>query len=182
MISHLLHWSIQLLFWIALAIVLVNAFHNRRHAKARPDRVEFAPRSMELWAWMYVVVRVCFISAAYLRHGLSEPLTFATGALLVFSSVGSTFLLPGTILVNDSGLVQVFWLWRNKKIRWSEIMEINAEKRGGAVTVFSSDQSEIVHSGRLPDRPRFLLELKTHCGEHLPSNFPGMEADAHGSV
>jgi hypothetical protein len=172
----------QLFFWIALAIVLVSAFHNRRPAKVRSASVEFAPRSIELWAWMYVVVRMCFISAAYLRHGLGEPLTSVTGALLVLSSVGSTFQLPGTILATDSGLVQVFWFWRNKKIRWSEIVEINAEKRSGAVTVLSADQTKIVHSGRLPDRPRFLAEIRTHCAENLPADFPGMEANAQGSV
>jgi hypothetical protein len=46
-----------------------------------------------VWAWMYVAVRMCFIAASYLRHGIREPLTFAPGALLGLASIGSIFAL-----------------------------------------------------------------------------------------
>jgi hypothetical protein len=182
MIWKAIHWSIDLVFWIALAIALVSSFYNRRPARVRSDKVEFAPKSIELWAWMYVVVRMCFIAAAYLQHGLGEPLAFATGAMLVLGSVGLIFVLPGTIVATDVGLVQVFWFWRNKRIRWSEIVEINTEKEGSAVTVIGADQTKIVHSGRLPDRPRFLVEIKRRCGEDLPADFPGRDASNRSSA
>ena len=58
------------------------------------------------------------------------------------------------------------------RLRWSETMEINAENRGGPENVFSSDQTKIVHSGRLPDRPKFLLELETQCAKSCPMRVP----------
>ncbi len=116
MIWKAIHWSIDLLFWIALVLFLVSAFHNRGPATVRAGgKVEFAPRWFGILAWMYVAVRISFIAFGYLRHGLGEPLTFATGAMLGLSIVASTFVLPGTVVSTDAGIEEVFWLWRNKK-------------------------------------------------------------------
>jgi hypothetical protein len=175
MIWKTVHWSVHLFFWIALAVVLASAFYNPRPAKVHATgKVEFHPMWLGVLAWTYVAARMCFIAAGYLRHGLGEPLT---GALLGLGSVGSIFMLPGTVLLTDSGLQEVFWLWRNTRIRWDEIVEINTEKKDSAVTVIGADKTRIIHSGRLPDRPRFLLEIKRHCGENLPADFPGRDVN-----
>lgn len=178
MIWKAVHWSVILFFWIALSVVLTSAFYNPRPVRVQAaGKVEFRPTWLGLLAWMYVAARMCFIAVGYLRHGLGEPLTFATGALLGSGAVGSIFLLPGTVLVTDGGLEEVFWLWRNTKIRWDEIVEINIEKNGSAVTVIGADKTKIIHSRRLPDRPRFLLEIKRHCGENLPAGFPSRDVN-----
>ena len=183
MIWKVIHWSINSLFWVALALFIVSMFSNRRSATLRTSgTVEFAPRWFGVGALMYVAIRMCFISWGYLRHGLTEPLTFSTGALLGLTSVGLVFMLPGTVLVTDSGLEEVLWLWRNKRIRWEEIVEINTERKGSTVTVIGADKTRIIHSSRLPDRPRFLLEIRRHCGENLPANFPGGDANNNSSV
>jgi hypothetical protein len=183
MIWKVMHWSINSLFWIALALVIASMASNRRSATIRASgTVEFAPRWFGVWALTYVAIRMCFITWGYLRHGLSEPLTFATGAMLGFVSVGLVFMLPGTVLVADSGLEQVFWLWRNKRIRWEEIVEINTERKGSAVTVIGADKTKIIHSSQLPDRPRFLLEIKSHCGENLPADFPNGDTKNNSSA
>jgi hypothetical protein len=86
------------------------------------------------------------------------------------------------VLVSDYGLEAVVWLWRNKRIRWDEIVEINTERKGSAVTVIGVDKTKIVHSSGLPDRPRFLLEIKRHCGGNLPADFPNGDANIDGAV
>jgi hypothetical protein len=172
------HWCIRFLFWVALALVVISMISNRRSAKVRASgTVEFAPRWFGVWGLMYVAVRMCFINWGYLRHGLKEPLTFATGAMLGFVSIGLVFMLPGTVLVTDSGLEQVFWLWRSKRIQWEEIVEITTERKGSAITVIGADKTKIIYSSGLPDRPRFLLEIRRHCGENLPANFPSGDAN-----
>jgi hypothetical protein len=35
-----------------------------------------------------------------------------------------------------------------------------------------SEGTKIVHNRVLPDRPRLLSELRLHCGDELPSDFP----------
>jgi hypothetical protein len=172
-----IHWSVNVFFWIALALVLASAFYNRGSARVRSSaRIEFAPGWIGVAAWMYVAIRMCFIGVAYLRHGLRAPLAFAIGILLLLLSVEMIFVLPGTVVATDAGLVQVFWLWRNKRIRWDKIVEINSERKGSAVTVIGADRTKITHSRRLPDRPRFLVEVKRHCAEVLPPDFPGADA------
>jgi hypothetical protein len=173
MIWKVFHWSIHFLFWVALALFIASMVSNRRSATVRESgTVEFAPRWFGVWGLMYVAIRMCLIAWGYLRHGLTEPLTFATGALLGLTSVGLLFMLPGTVLVTESGLEEVIWLWRNKRIRWEEIVEINTERKGSTVMVIGADKTKIIHSSPLPDRPRFLLEIKRHCGENLRTDFP----------
>ena len=45
-------------------------------------------------------------------------------------------------------------------------------EKSRTVTITGADGIKIVHSRQLPDRPRLLWELKQHCGEQLPADFP----------
>ena len=173
MIWRVLHWSINFLFWAALILSIAGMFFNRRSATACANgEIEFAPQWFGVWALAYVEIRMVFVTWSFLRHGPTAPLIFATGALLGVTCIGLVSMLPGTLLVTDSGLEEVLWFWRNKRIRWEEVVEINTERNGNAVTVIGADKTKIIHSSRLPDRPRFLLEIKRHCRENLPKEFP----------
>jgi hypothetical protein len=79
---------------------------------------------------------------------------------------------PAKIIVASGGLQQVSWLWKNKRISWEDIVEINTGEKSRMVTITDSDGTKIVHSRVLPDRPRLLIELRHHCGENLPLDFP----------
>jgi hypothetical protein len=119
-----------------------------------------------------MLVRFGFTGNDYLRNGLKEPPQFAIGVLIWVAAIGGVSMLPGVLVASSEALEEVNWVWRNKKIRWTEIQEINTEKRGSAVTVIGSGNRKIVFANIYPDRPRFLLEIEKHCGENLPSNFP----------
>jgi hypothetical protein len=80
--------------------------------------------------------------------------------------------LPGTIVVDDFGIEQRFWVRPHKRIRWNEIEEINTGNKVRLITITSCDRSKIVFNGDLADRPRFLREIKQHCGDNLPTDFP----------
>ena len=134
MIWSAINWGMHLSFWVALGLILASFVNNRRPARVHASgEVEFAPRSFGILAWIYVAVRMCFIAGDYLRHGLGEPFTFTTGALLGLASLLMIAALPGTVVVNDDGITEVFWFWRNKVVRWKEIVEINTEASGSAV-------------------------------------------------
>jgi len=91
-----------------------------------------------------------------------------------FASIAIALLtsFPGTILIDSRGLQQKFWARRNKRIRWADIVEINTGERSRTVAITGTDGTKIVHSRQLPDRQRLLWELKQHCGEQLPADFP----------
>ena len=79
---------------------------------------------------------------------------------------------PGTVVITGSCLQQVYWFRRNKRIRWQEIVEINTGEKSHTVIITGADGTKIVHVRQLADRRRLLLELKNHCGEELPPDFP----------
>jgi hypothetical protein len=175
MIWKTIQWIIHLLFWIGILLVLAGMVKNRRSANILTHgQIEFAPRWFGVWALMFVALQMSFTVPRYLKHGLGKPGDFITGVSLGVAVLGFLCVIPGTLIVTSDGLEQIYWFWRNKKIRWDEIVEINTGEKGksSTVTVMGADGTKIVHSGQLPDRPRFLLELKQHCGENLPPDFP----------
>jgi hypothetical protein len=174
MISNAMRWTLSLVFWIALALVLISLFKkNRGSANVRSTgEVEFAARWWFLCSWLFIIVRFAFMGFDYLKAGLKEPVTFATGALICIAVMGSVLILPRALVVTNEALEEVHWFWPKKRLAWTEIEEIDTEKRGSAVTLKGSRRSKIVYTNIYPDRPRFLLEIKRHCGNDLPSNFP----------
>ena len=170
------------LLWVVhhlLGLVVVVAFalfigaRNRRPAKDLGDgRIEFAPSIVALGAGAMIVIFFAYQSIGLFRHSHGKPLNFVMAACPGLLALSLLFGFPGTLVISSDHLQQVRWLWRNNCIRWKDIIEINAGKKSRTVTVTSADGKKIVHSRQLADRPRFLLELKQHCGENLPPDFP----------
>lgn len=80
--------------------------------------------------------------------------------------------LPGTIVVSGEGIEQQYWLRKNKRIRWGNIVEIDSDPKDRRVTIQAADGTKIDHSFFHSGRQRFLQELKQHCGSELPEDFP----------
>ena len=118
------------------------------------------------------MVYLTFATVRELIHVPRSPLGLITAAVVVIITVTSAVSFPATIIVANNGLEQVSWLWKNKHIRWSEIAEINTGEKSRTVTITGADGTRIVHDRQLADRPRLLIELKQHCGESLPQDFP----------
>jgi hypothetical protein len=108
----------------------------------------------------------------YLRHGLGNPWEALIGASFGLGALAFLIELPATIVAGSDGLEQVYWFRRNKRIGWGEIVEINTGEKSRVVTITGADGTKIIHSRQLTDRPRLLLELKRHCGDNLPPDFP----------
>ena len=174
MILQTTHWAVHALFWIALVIVLVGLFkRNRGYAKLCPNgEVRFLPRWWFVAAWIYILVRFGFIGSNYLRTGFRDPLEFLTGAMMAIVAIGGVLSISGVLVVTNDALEERNWIWRNRKIRWSEIQEIHAEKKGSAITVIGPGRGRILYTNVYPDRARFLMEIKKHCGDNLPPDFP----------
>jgi len=174
MILQVTHWTAHVLFWIALALVCAGLFKtNQGSAKLSSNgNVRFPPRWWFVCAWVYILTRFAFIGSGYLRTGLKEPLQFTTGALIWIAAIGALLSLPGVLVVSNEALEERNWVLRNKRIQWTEIQEIQTEKRGKAITVIGRGRRKILHTNVYPDRTRFLLEIKRHCGDDLPPDFP----------
>ncbi len=150
---------------------LVDAPKDRKANLSTTGRVEFAPNRRATAAWLILVAFFVYLVPAQFIH-MGDHL-FSIVTAVAFASVAIALLnsFPGTI-IDSEGLQQAYWTWKSKRIRWAEIVEINTGEKSRTVTITGADGIKIVHSRQLPDRPRLLWELKQHCGEQLPADFP----------
>ena len=160
-------------FLILLATLQGNADGQRKARELDDGQMEFAPNRRAVWAWSLLVpylIMYAIVSQVKYSHG--RPLHLMTAAALGVVALMILFTFPGTIIVTADGLKQISWLWKNKQVRWAEIVEINTGEKSRTVTITGADGTKIVHSRQLPDRPGLFMTLKEHCGENLPPDFP----------
>lgn len=175
MILKSLLWMTHQFFWILPLLALWVLFRspgNQRRAKENAERIEFSPSWIVLAAWIVVFAYLANGAIASFRHNQDKILDFVLAACPVVLALMFIASFPGTVVVTSDGVHQVYWFWRSKHIRWEEIVEINTGEKIKNVTITAAKGTKIVHSSALPDRPRLLLELKKHCGENLPPDFP----------
>jgi len=163
----------RLVFWIVLAWIVIGRAGKRGSARVLGDgRIEFAQNRLAFWAWPLIIVLLAWTALKELIQSHGEPLQLVAGVGLGLGTLSLIFLLPGTVVVTAEGLEQIYWFWKNKRICWENIVEIETGQKDRTVTMIGADGTKIVHSRQMVDRPRFLLELKQHCGEELPPDFP----------
>jgi hypothetical protein len=165
-VAELLAGVLLVLFFFA------DASKDRKANFSATGRIEFAPNRRATVAWLIMTVYFIYLVPVQFRNMHGKPLSIMTA--VGFASVAIALLtsFPGTILINSEGLQQIFWGWKDKRIRWADIVEINTGEKSRTVTITAADGTKIVHSRQLPDRRRLLCELKQHCGEQLPADFP----------
>jgi Bacterial PH domain len=171
------HLIARLVFLIGFVVVMLLFFGNNhdRQGKARfrnDGRIEFTQNGRAFWGWLLVTAYLGYAAIHRLQHSHGRPLDLLISVCVGTVALTLSFSLPGTIAVTADGVEQVFWLRKNKYVRWADIVEINTGEKSRTVTILGADGTKIVHSRQLADRSRLLLELKQHCGENLPPDFP----------
>ncbi len=165
----------RVVFWPCMAYVvagMVGWVRVDRGAKNLPgNRVKFGPNWIGFACFGVIITMIPATVKMfwYLRWGL---LDLVTSVGMAIGLVGVLLELPGTITVSDQGLEQQYWFGRNKRIRWSDIVEIDSGPKDRRVTIKATDGTRIDHSFLLSGRARLLQELKQHCGSELPEDFP----------
>ena len=157
-----------------LLVTLCFLADASKHRKANDSagRIEFSPNRSATTAWLILAAFFAYLVPIQFRHMDDKLLSIVTA--VGFASVCIMLLtsFPGTIVIDSNGLQQIFWTRKNKRISWGDIVEINTGEKRRTVTITGVDGTKIVHSRQLPDRQRLLWELKQHCGEQLPADFP----------
>jgi hypothetical protein len=169
----ILHWIADLLFWGALAWIVFGMKGNRRPARdLSDDRIEFAPHWLTIWVWLFIIAFMAVPGMEHVLQRQGNPWEIVFLTCLGFGALSIIIDFPGTIVVTRDGLEQFYWLRKRKRIFWKEIVEIETCVQNDAVKITSLNRTKIVHYYLLADRSRLLLELKRHCGEELPPDFP----------
>jgi hypothetical protein len=136
------------------------------------DRVEFSQDQIALWGWLLIIVYMAWLAVGTLMKSHGNLWDFFIPTCIGLMALSFLFSLPGTVVVSDDGVEQIYWFRRHKRICWMDIVEIESGPRDLLVTITGADGTKIVHSRFLADRPRLLLELKRRCGDELPPDFP----------
>jgi hypothetical protein len=170
--------------WIARDLVAVGLFAvafvsiwgragKQRKAEVLPEgSVAFTPNRCSFIAWPILMVYLVYVTVSLAMHTGRSPFNVLMAVCFGIGTVGAATLFPGSIIVKGDGLQQVSWLWKNKRVRWEDIVEINTGAKSRIMTITGCDGTKIVHTSVLPDRTRLLLELRHYCGDNLPSDFP----------
>jgi hypothetical protein len=169
----LLPGTLRLLLWFAIGWALFGRGAKRRSARVLSDgRIKFSPDLLTLCAWAFAIALLARLAMSVLTHSHREPLQLVAAVGLGLGTLSLLFSLPGTVVITAGGLEQIYWLRKNKRICWKDIVEIETGVKSRIVTTTGADGTKIIHSDQLADRPRFLLELKQNCGNDLPPDFP----------
>ena len=166
----------KLALWVVPAALVfifwADASKQTRARSLNSGRIEFSPNKWAFWVWPLLVVFLLYAATVQVKHSHWNLLDLVGALGCIIVAVMIILPFPATLVVAPDGLEQVSWLWKNKHILWTDIVEINTGEKSRTVTITGVDGTKIVHSRQLADRPRLLLELKRHCGENLPPDFP----------
>lgn len=158
-----------------LGKMIASKADSRREVRAENGRVEFAPNPRSFVGVYGFTAVIAYIVIAYAING------FHSIADLAVPSVALGFLLllymafPATIVVDDSGLEQTYWL-RRKRIAWKEIAKLDVIEKTGEVNITSKSGVKIMYTRQLPDRTRFLAEIDSHRGSKPVVETPDIAA------
>jgi hypothetical protein len=164
--------SFAILASAALFFLWGDADKQRKGTVLPDGGIEFTLNSRAYFAWALVVAYLIYATVRRLIDFHSGWFNLYIAVMLGGLAVLIAFPFPAAILVTSDGLEQISWLWKNKRIRWKNIVEINTGEKSRTVTVTAADGTTIVHSRQLPDRERLLMEIQRYCGDNLPTDFP----------
>jgi hypothetical protein len=167
--------SVCVLTVAVLFSVWGGADKQRKATILQSGMVEFTPNRRSFWAWPILMGYLIYATISQVMRIQRSPLNLMTVlpvGFITFMVAALAISFPAKIIVSNTGLEQVSWLWKNKRIRWGDIIEINTGEKSRTVTITGADGTKIVHGRELPDRPRLLIEIKKHCGQNLPPGFP----------
>jgi hypothetical protein len=146
---------------------------TRRPAKVSGEgRIEFSPDRLAISAWLLIVVYLAGAAAIDLIHSQGKSWNLFNGICFLAYAILFLCSFPVSVVISDDGLEQRYWFRRSKRIRWSEIEEIETSPKSRTVIITAASGTKIVHLRTFADRPGLLLELKQHCGDELPPDFP----------
>lgn len=157
-----------MLLLVLLAMLIAGTADRDREAHTTEGgRIEFAPNPRGFWGVYVFIACFGFVVVANLARGISSAADLAIPAACIGFVLLLLMAFPATIITDDKGLEQVYWLRRHKRIAWTEVRKVDVNEKRGEVKISSKSGVKIMHTRQLADRTRLLQELDEHCTEKL---------------
>src|SRR5579872_2946551 len=161
-----------LLLLLLLAKLIAGRADEGREAKTEGGRIEFAPNRRSFWGVYTFVASVGYAVVSSLLQSLKSGTSLAVPAIGLGFVLFLLMAFPATIVIDDKGMEQVFWLRGRKRIEWKDVSKSTVVEKTGEVKIISRTGVKIMHTRQLPDRARLLAEIQQHSRESVPAVAP----------
>lgn len=146
-------------------LIAGKADKNRSAEESERGRIQFTPNRRSYWGVYLFIACFGFVAIASLvqGHGANGSLAVPAAALGFILLLLMAF--PATIVVDEQGIEQIFWLRGRKRIAWKEVATIALNEKSGEVKITGKNGVKILHTRQLPDHARLVSELDKHRAE-----------------
>jgi hypothetical protein len=152
---------------MVLAKLIVSAADDDRNATETDGRLEFAPNRRSFWSIYAFIAFLGYVIVAGLVGGIRSSMDLIAPVCCAGFITLLTMAFPGTIVADQDGLEQRYWLRGRKRIAWKDVAKVTVDEKRGEVKIRGKLGVTILHARQLPDRARLLDELHKRCTETL---------------
>lgn len=149
---------------MVLAKLIVSAADDR-NATEMSGRFEFAPNRRSFWAIFTFIAFLGYVIVGGVTSGLRSGLDLIAPLFCAGFIALLMMAFPGTIVADQDGLEQRYWLRGRKRIAWKDVAKVTVDEKRNEVKIKSKLGVEIVHARQLPDRARLLQQLHERGAE-----------------
>ena len=161
-------FCVLITFWIAGRVAVADAASHRTAVQRENGRIEFFPNRQCFWGIYVILAFTSYPILVFVATGFKS----SVGLWLISLCSGCILLLlmsfPGSIYITGDGLEQSYWVGSKRRIQWKQVGRISIDDKKKRVTITALNGHKIVHTRQLPDKGRFLAELRTHCPTKMP--------------
>ena len=155
--------NLQLLTLAALFALIYAGRLSKGSPKETAEGLAFPLKPLVLWSRALVLpVYFALILWPLWKSHHHVPLWLPLMFLVLFLLV--IWQMPGTIVFTPTGLVQRFWLRKEKAMRYDEIMSAQVVGAGKMTRVLGDNRVSITHTWNHSGQAEFIKELEQRSG------------------
>ena len=147
-------------------LIVSEAGEERKAVDGEAGKVEFTPNRRSYWGVYLFLTLLGYVAIASLilgpRAGLA-PASMCSGFILFLLAA-----FPGSIVADQDGVAQVYWLRGQKRIPWKDVKAVILNEKKHEIRIIGRNGIKILHARQLPDPERLLDLLKEHAADKLP--------------
>lgn len=158
--------TLQLLTLAVLFALIYAGRLSKGSPKETAEGLAFPLKPLVLWSRalvlpVYFALLVLPLWKTHQHIPFWLPLMFLALLTLVL------FQMPGTIVFTPTGLLQRFWLRKDKSMRYDEIMNAQAIGAGRMTRVLGDNRVSITHTWNHSGSAQFRKELELRTGKRV---------------
>jgi hypothetical protein len=156
--------SLQLITLAALFALIYAGRLVKGSPRETSDGLAFPLKPIVLWS-RALVVPVYFIMLAWPLWQRHQHIPLWLPILLIALLALVVFQMPGTIIFTPTGLVQRFWLRKDKTMRYDEVMSVHTIGAGRMTRVLGDNRVSITHTWNHSAAEAFRKEIERRTGK-----------------